>query len=239
MSSYSKILDQLRENARNSFFELGLTVANINGLTVDGYKAKRANFENSLQEAQLKTSPGKLRISGDPNDLTIYGKGFFKLKNTQGKNVYLENLRLSLDKNRLLTSGKNIILPETKVPIETKEIKISENGQIEAVLKHGQKKSLGKLQVVNFPREERLFFDGFSYQETKESGTPTKTKLDRFLGTFIKQGAVKTSNTDLPLGIKNFNQIKNKLSTIAQITQAVNTSQREELNSLRQTLQGI
>ena len=242
MSSYSKILGELARNAQAGFVQLASVTQNINGLTQDGYKAKRVVFSDlfpSGLKEQIDFSPGTLKLSKDPNDVALYGRGFFKLSSKEGKSVYKTNLKLALNKDRFLTSEGYLIDPPIKVPLKAKELKISEEGKVEALLGKGKKLFLGKLSVVNFSSPQELSFDGFVYQESKESGQPISVDLGKLLGTFVKQGALQGSNTQLPIQVQNFNEVKNRLSIVAQMIQTLNTLQREEFNTQRQVLQGI
>ena len=150
------------------------TIANISNnlanVNTNGYKKSHVSFESVLEgekaAAEAKGinytrvkenftdfSPGAIRQTDDPLDVTIQGEGFLKLQGPQGF-LYTKRGDLAINGDGLLTTsnglpvlddgGGEITLPDT----ESGKIAFSDSGAIYILGEQGERTEVGQLGVV-------------------------------------------------------------------------------------------
>lgn len=138
---------------------------------------------------RIKTTfePGRIRLTGNPLDLAIQGRGFFEVRTPQGLR-YTRNGMLSLDHQRRLVTGLGYPVMGTKgeIKIPPGKLEITPQGDIKV-----DDKSVATIRVMEFSDDdmpqkssEGLFFS--------EKGTVAKNPQ-------IQAGHIEESNVN-PIG---------------------------------------
>jgi len=142
--------------------------ANTNGFKSDNvaFKALYLNHQQAgtvggyteLKSTGLDLTPGALNHTGNPKDITVAGNGFFQLKNASGDLSYVRTLSLLTNQDGLLVNmiGERIQDVDGKsIHTGGEDFVVDGSGN---VLKDagGNQIHLGKLKVVELPREEAI-----------------------------------------------------------------------------------
>lgn len=137
-------------------------------------------------------------VSTDRNlDISIQGEGFLQVMKADGTLAYTRDGSLKLDSmGQLCTTDGLLIQPQTSIPSDTKEIDITEDGNIS--VSTGQdttQQIVGTIQLVRFQNPSGLLAIGHNmYVETAGSGNPIQdTPGQNGMGT-IQQGFLEGSN---------------------------------------------
>ncbi|MEC4889491.1 MAG: flagellar hook basal-body protein [Nitrospira sp.] len=100
----------------------------------------------------LKTTydAGRIRLTGNPLDVAIDGRGFFEVKTPQGTR-FTRNGMLSLDNQRRLVTnlGYPVMGTEGELKIPAGKLEISAQGEIKV-----DGNPVGKIKVVEFPDDQ-------------------------------------------------------------------------------------
>jgi flagellar basal-body rod protein FlgG len=140
-------------------------------------------------------------VSTDRNlDIAIQGEGFLQVMKTDGTLAYTRDGSLKLDSmGQLCTSDGYLIQPQTSIPADTKEIDITEDGNISVTVGSDTTQSIvGTLQLARFQNPSGLLPIGHNlYVETAGSGNPIQdTPGANGMGT-IQQGFLEGSNVQI------------------------------------------
>lgn len=143
-------------------------------------------------------SEGSLEPTGNPLDLAIEGRGFFRI-DRNGEDGYTRSGAFKLDnEGRVVTSNGYALQPEFVVPPEAVNVVVSEKGHMAALDKNGIELAAADIPVYDFINPAGLNAIGKNlYVETEGSGAPVEgiPGDDRF-GT-ISQGYLEGSNVEL------------------------------------------
>lgn len=230
---YAGLISDLQDQAEKAFFDLETVTKNINNASTPSYKTQRSfSFDDTLNQVQKNMEAGKLMITNNPNDVSLEGKGFFVLNDSEGKTVLTRNLTLSQDKDGNLVSGKYIVCPKTQMPSGITGYEIEVNGEILGKKSDGTKIPLTKLNVYNYPAAEKLEFDGFVYRPTDEAGQPLSVCLGALNQTKVRQKTQEGSNVHIPLEFSKFTEMRDRITTISRLNQLLSTSEREYIRTL-------
>jgi|GEM_PF-1040964 flagellar hook-basal body protein len=106
---------------------------NISNVNTNGYKANRANFQDTLSNViSMNTQPGGLQSTGRTLDLAISGDGFFKVVNPENGEVYYTREGMfSIDPSGYLVNADGYRLVGDLRNITTATASIS-NGRVTA-----------------------------------------------------------------------------------------------------------
>lgn len=142
---------------------------------------------------------GAVKMTNNHYDLMIDGKGFIPVTQPNtGDIVYTRagNFKLN-NQGQISTSSGALLSPPITVPSNATDIKISENGEVKAVMPEGEQ-VLGQIQLVNFVNPQGLLALGGNFlKPTPASGQPQQgIPGENGLGT-ITQGALETSNVNV------------------------------------------
>ena len=100
----------------------------------------------------LKTTfePGRIRLTGNPRDLAIQGRGFFEVKTPQGIR-YSRNGMLSLDNQRRLVTnlGYPVMGMKGEIKIPVGKLEISPQGEIKV-----DDKPVAAIKIMDFPENQ-------------------------------------------------------------------------------------
>ncbi len=143
---------------------------------------------------------GSFKQTGNPLDLAIEGKGFFKVQLPNGEIAYTRAGAFKLDdQGRIVTSDGYPLDPVITIPPDAIDISIGEDGTV-SVLQPGNTTytQVGQITLADFPNPAGLRAIGRNlFKETDTSGAPIEGTpgQDQF-GT-IAQGYIETSNVDV------------------------------------------
>ena len=143
---------------------------------------------------------GSFKQTGNPLDLAIEGKGFFKVQLPNGEIAYTRAGAFKLDdQGRIVTSDGYPLDPVITIPPDAIDISIGEDGTV-SVLQPGNTAytQVGQITLVDFANPAGLRAIGRNlFKETETSGAPIEGTpgQDQF-GT-IAQGYVEMSNVDV------------------------------------------
>lgn len=142
---------------------------------------------------------GSTKITNNPYDLMIEGKGFMqvKLPNT-GEVVFTRTGNFKLDpQGRISLSNGAILEPAVIIPPEANSVVIGPNGSIKVYTAEGESE-VGQVELVNFVNPQGLMSIGNNfYKPTVGSGGP-KQSVPGEAGTgTILQGALESSNVNV------------------------------------------
>lgn len=194
------------------------TIANISNnlanISTTGYKKSNVSFESVLKGEKQATeakginynrvnenftdfSPGAIRQTDDPLDITIHGEGFLKVQGPNGV-LYTKRGDLAIDSDGKLTTsnglpvlddtGGEITIPDT----ESNIIAFSDSGAIFTLGEHGSKTEVGQLGLFNIADQTKLKREAdttFSLEDTTQE-IPDE-------GSRILQGSLELSNVNM------------------------------------------
>ena len=194
------------------------TIANISNnlanISTTGYKKSNISFESVLDgEKQANEakginynrakqnftdfSPGAVRQTDDPLDVTIHGEGFLKVQGPNGI-LYTKRGDLAINGEGLLTTsnglpvlddtGGEITIPDT----ESSKIAFSDSGTIYTLGEQGARSEVGQLGIYNIQDTSQL---------KRESDTTFSlediTQEIPDVGSRIIQGSLELSNVNM------------------------------------------
>lgn len=202
---------------------------NIANVNTTGFKKSRVEFQDMLSQvvktpgaminqgtfqpvgidyglgvktaATTKVFSQGTAISTDRNlDIAIQGEGFLQVMKTDGTLAYTRDGSLHLDSmGQLCTADGYLIQPQTSIPSDTKEIDITEDGNISVSVGSDTTQSIvGTLQLARFQNPSGLLSIGHNlYVETAGSGNPIQDIPGaNGMGT-IAQGFLEGSNVQI------------------------------------------
>lgn len=209
---------------------------NIANMTTTGYKRRRAAFQDLIYQnidrpgstssdsgttvptgIQLglgvrtgavyrEHGQGALRITENPLDLAITGKGFFQVQLPNGDIGYTRDGTFQMNENgELVTVQGYLFDPAISIPDDATAIDINPNGEV-VISVSGQTgtQTVGQIQLANFINPAGLDAIGDNlYLETDASGSPTTGNANTDDFGAIRQGAIENSNVNVVEEITN------------------------------------
>lgn len=209
-------------------------IANVNTV---GFKKESVNFKslmyetmqgNSLEGETVKPAPmqvghgvrlgsisrnyevGSLMETGNPTDISINGKGFFAISNTEDTEAYTKDGSFRLSKTEdgtvaLVSSDGHPILSTDDEPIiidssiSVNDLEISSTGNISYLDEDGTKIDVANLKIVQFANVEGLEGIGNNlYKATTASGEPLlELDSDGLVKSELKTGFLEGSNVNI------------------------------------------
>jgi flagellar basal-body rod protein FlgG len=143
---------------------------------------------------------GDIVQTENPLDVAIEGSGFFQVELPDGNTAFTRAGNLKLDGDgRMTTSDGFPIQPEIVIPEDAREVTISQNGLVSALVGADTVSTeLGNIELADFVNEAGLIALGRNlFRETDSSGVATlgEPGSDGY-GTLL-QGYVENSNVNL------------------------------------------
>lgn len=140
-------------------------------------------------------------VSTDRNlDVAIQGEGFLQVMKSDGTLAYTRDGSLEVDANgQLCTADGYLIQPQITIPADTKEIDITEDGNVSVTEANNTNQTIvGTIQLARFQNPSGLLAIGHNmYVETSASGNPIQdTPGQNGMGT-IQQGYLEGSNVQI------------------------------------------
>ena len=202
---------------------------NLANVNTTGYKRSRADFEDLLYQVMkapgteaasgvetptgiqigLGVRPaaisknfaqGIFKLTENPLDLVIEGKGFFQVTTPAGAANYTRDGAFRIDSSgQVVTPNGFLLEPAITIPSDTTEITVGIDGTV-SVLQGGSTtpSTVGTIQIVQFPNEGGLLAVGKNlFAETTASGSASSgTAGADGLGT-INSGYLEGSNVQV------------------------------------------
>ena len=143
-------------------------------------------------------SQGDYQNTSNPLDLAIEGEGFFKVM-VNGEEVYTRAGAFKLNQDgKIVTANGYDLQPDMNVPIETKNLVVTENGHVTALDGDGNATELGAIKLYTFINPAGLEAKGRNlFNITPASGDATEgTPGENNTGT-IAQGFLEMSNVEV------------------------------------------
>lgn len=142
---------------------------------------------------------GPLEITNNPLDLSINGKGFFRITLPDGTDAYTRagSFQLSAE-GQVVTADGYTVAPGINVPENAISVSVNSSGEVLVTLP-GQtaQANLGRIELVRFQNEAGLDHGGQNlYKETQASGAPVDGGANEEGFGFILQGSLEGSNVD-------------------------------------------
>lgn len=201
-------------NANTTGFKKGraefkdLLYQNLNySMGANETKTKQVGTGTKLSAVYNDFSQGSFRETGSSLDLAIAGKGFFKVTNGAGEDVYTRDGSFKLDSTgRLLTSNGFVLNTGTEIniPSDATGVLVRSNGTINIQKSDGTQETLGQVKLFMFPNESGLNFLGNNvYQATVSSGEEIETDVGFNGSGTIESGFLETSNVQLVVEMTN------------------------------------
>jgi flagellar basal-body rod protein FlgG len=203
---------------------------NLANVNTTGFKRSRAHFEDLLYQTiqgpatlgesdteqlpaiqvgrgvhlnaiQRISSQGSLEQTDRPLDLAIEGEGYFQVQLPNGTMAYTRDGSFQVsDQGVLVTNSGYPVQPPIRVPADTGELVISQNGTVTAkeVGGTGQTQELGRIELVRFANPSGLEAQGENLlTETSTSGEPIQGfPQDDGFGR-VAQGYLESSNVEI------------------------------------------
>lgn len=209
--------------------QIDVTSNNIANVNSTGFKQDRAEFQDLMYEtlnytagqtSQTTTNPtgidvglgvrisgiqknfteGDLKLTSNPLDIAIEGKGFFQITLPNGETAYSRNGTFKLNDEGTVVNGNGYALsPQIVVPNNVVKLTVAKDGtmtatdpQTEAVV------NLGQIEIADFINPAGLAPIGESlYKATEASGdvitgNPTTAQFGN-----TRQGMIELSNVKL------------------------------------------
>ncbi|GAB4575093.1 MAG: flagellar basal-body rod protein FlgG [Rhodothalassiaceae bacterium] len=202
---------------------------NIANMNTTAYKRRRAEFQDLLYQSIERvganssaqgtvvpsgvqvgvgvrtagvyriSSQGSLELTDNPLDLAINGRGFFRVQDPNGEQLYTRSGSFQLDQDgRLVTTDGFEVLPGINVPQEARDIVINQEGEVQVLL-DGQinPQVVGQLDLAIFPNDAGLEAIGSNlFRETQASGNATVATPGTDGFGVVEQGFLERSNVD-------------------------------------------
>ena len=209
--------------------QIDVTSNNIANVNTTAYKKDRAEFQDLMYESlnytagatsDSTTNPtgidvglgvrvsgiqknflqGNINQTGNPLDLAIEGKGFFKITLPNGETAYTRNGSFKQDSEGSIVNGQGYKLdPEIVIPNTVVNLSIATDGTVSAVEPAtGATTILGQITIVDFINPAGLSPYGDSlYLATETSGDPIEGNPGTDALGSLRQGMIESSNVQL------------------------------------------
>lgn len=154
----------------------------------------------TLSGIQKEFIQGNLTETGNPLDLAIEGKGFFKIILPTGDEAFTRNGGFKLDQDGAIVNGQGFKLePEIVIPNTVVDISIAESGLVSALNPAtGLTEEFGTIVVTDFINPAGLTPKGASlFQESESSGAGIEGTPGTEAFGKLKQGSLEASNVKL------------------------------------------
>jgi len=166
---------------------------------------KQVGLGTKLTAVYNNFQQGSLRETGNSLDLAIAGKGFFRVINGAGEEVYTRDGSFKVDpEGRLLTSNGYYLDSGITIPTEVTGVLVRSNGSVQVQNLDGTNTTLGTIPLYMFPNEAGLKLLGNNtYQQTVNSGESAETDPGFNGSGTIESGFLETSNVTLVVEMTN------------------------------------
>jgi flagellar basal-body rod protein FlgG len=186
-----------------------------------------------MMSSQKMFSTGEMMQTGNPLDLAIEGRGFFKIQKPDGGFAYTRagNFKLNADRQIVTADGYQVD-PGIEVPEDAVEVSINREGLVTA-LRQGAKDvtRVGQITLVTFQNPAGLQSMGRSlYEATPASGEVTEAEPGTDgLGTLV-QRQLESSNVKVVEEMIDLISAQRAYEINSKVVQATDQMLREATN---------
>jgi len=209
-SSLFHTLNISKQDMITRLMDLDVVSNNLANVNTVGFKSSRSNFQELLTRViqrdgikiastQTMFQQGALRMTTNPLDWAIQGDGFFQVRLANGQTGYTRNGEFGLNANREIVtpSGERLIWDGT-IPENFRDLSISADGTVSAVLVDGTIQVCGTVQLARFNNPTALRADGNNiHLETTSSGAPVVAAPSSANMGLITSHQLEGSNVDM------------------------------------------
>lgn len=142
---------------------------------------------------------GPAKMTYNPYDFMIEGKGFFPVQLQNGEIGYTRNGSFHIDATgRLQLASGKLLMPQITIPSNTLNVTVSSSGEVKAHQPNQGETVIGQLQIIQFQNEQGLEAKGEGiYRPTLASGPPIQGIPGENGFGIVQQGAVEGSNVNV------------------------------------------
>ena len=209
--------------------QIDVTSNNIANVNTTGFKQDRAEFQDLMYETlnytagqttqttinptgidvglgvrisgvQKNFTEGDLKLTSNPLDLAIQGKGFFPITLPSGETAYSRNGSFKLNAEGTIVNGSGYPLsPEIVVPDNVTKLTIAKDGTVTATdPQTGDVVDLGQITLTDFINPAGLTPLGDSlFMRSNASGDPLEGNPTNDQFGSVQQGMIELSNVKL------------------------------------------
>lgn len=202
---------------------------NLANMTTDGYKRRRNEFQDLMYQNMrrvgtnssdvgtivptgvqiglgVKTAgisrsheQGTIKVTSNPLDISVKGKGFFQIQMPDGSFAYTRNGSFQTNQQgEIVTVDGYLLSPGITIPQDAVDIAINGNGQVQVTLNNQvDPQILGQLDMASFINPAGLEAIGDNlYRETTASGPVILGLAGQDGLGLLQQGTLEQSNVD-------------------------------------------
>ncbi len=142
---------------------------------------------------------GSTRVTGNPLDVMVEGKGFLQIQRPNGETVYTRTGAFKLDnQGRVSLSDGSLLVPNITIPSNAMSVVIKDNGEVKAMLPDQGDSVLGQIQISRFTNENGLQSIGGNYYKRSPASGEPQTLIPGEAGSgTVMQGALEASNVNV------------------------------------------
>lgn len=208
--------------------QIDVTSNNIANVNTNGFKQDRAEFQDLMYETlnytagrttQISLNPtgidvglgvrisgvqknfteGDLKLTSNPLDLAIQGKGFFQITLPSGEIGYSRNGAFKLDSEGNIVNANGYLLePAITIPEDAKDISIGKDGIVSVTNANGEIILEQQITIADFINPAGLIPLGDSlFMQSDASGDPLEGNPNEEQFGSIQQGMIELSNVKL------------------------------------------
>lgn len=209
---------------------------NIANMTTSGFKRQRAEFHDLIYQNKQRPGStssdvgtivpsgmqfglgvslgsiyrlheqGTIKMTENPLDLAITGKGYFQITLPDGTTAYTRSgVFQKNDAGEVVTAQGYLLDPGITIPQDATSITVNQSGEVQvSVPGQSATQTVGQLQLANFINPAGLEAIGDTlFLETDASGSPITGNPDTDEFGEIRQGALENSNVNVVEEITN------------------------------------
>lgn len=214
MSSLFQVLNISRQDIMSRLSNLDVTANNLANVNTTGYKASRSNFQELLEASNLEgdtlsgtqglMNQGTLKTSTNPLDWAIQGEGFFQVTLPDGTKAYTRDGQFTVNAdNKLVTAAGYKLDWDGEVPATMKDMSVSRDGTVNALLADGTSVVAGHIQLAHFANPTALINLGNNVWGQSDASGKAQMAAPDDKGGWISSHAVEQSNVDLSREMTN------------------------------------
>ncbi len=174
--------------------KLAVIANNLANVGTAGYKKDNAHFSHYInQTTYTAMDQGRVKSTGQPLDLALMGKGFFKVQTEEGV-LYTRSGNLSLNEENILVTqeGWPVLGQSGPIELSNSDVRIERNGQVFDKGDGGEAEyeMVDTLDIVEFPENTALEKARHGYFKPRQDNVepePSET-------TSVHQGTLEDAN---------------------------------------------
>ena len=162
--------------------------------------SERIGMGSTIARINKVFADGDIKITDNPLDLAIRGKGFFEVELDNGELAYTRNGAFKVREDGLIaTLDNHPLTANIRIPPDARNVQINNQGLVVALLGNDNLPTeLGQLELSTFFNDAALNPIGENlYLANNESGNPAYGFPGELTTGEIRQGGLESSNVDL------------------------------------------